>query len=272
VNTAQLVLHQFRYDQKTFWREPTAVFFTVALPLIFLFIFTSIFGNEATIVDGQRVKGSTYYVPGILALALVSATLVNLAISTAILRERGILKRVRSTPLPPWVFMAARMATSTVVTLLLVVVVTVLGRLVYGVRLPTDTLPGLVLTVVLGTAAFSALGLALTAAIPTENAAPAVTNAVVLPLYFFSGVFIPLEDLPRGMRLIGDVFPVKHLFELLLTAFNPATTGAGIELDHLGVLLLWGVIGLLVAVRTFGWAPRTETGRGADVRRPRRRT
>ncbi len=256
MRTTQLVLHQFRYDQKTFWREPAAVFFTVALPLIFLFIFTSIFGNEATLVDGRPVKGSTYYVPGILALAIVSATLVNLAISMATLRERGVLKRVRSTPLPPWVFMAGRMATSTVVTVLLVIVVTVLGRLVYGVRLPTETLPGLALTVVLGTAAFSALGLAMTAAIPTENAAPAVTNAVVLPLYFFSGVFIPLEDLPRGMRLIGDVFPVKHLFEALLTAFNPATSGAGIELDHLAMLSLWGVVGLVLAVRTFAWAPK----------------
>jgi ABC-2 type transport system permease protein len=203
----------------------------------------------------------------------VSATLVNLAISVSIARERGVLKRVRSTPLPPWVFMAGRMATSTVVTLLLVTIVTLLGRLVYGVSLPTDTLPGLVLTVVVGTAAFSALGLALTAAIPNENAGPAVTNAVVLPLYFFSGVFIPLEDLPRGMRLVGDVFPVKHLFELLLAAFNPATKGAGIELDHLGVLLLWGVVGLVLAVRTFSWSPRVESGPpGAGISRSRRRT
>ena len=258
MNTGKLLLHQFRYDQRTFWRDPTAVFFTAALPLIFLFIFVSIFGNEATVVEGQPVRGATYYVPAILTLAMVSASLVNLAISLATLRERGVLKRVRSTPLPPWVFMAGRMATSVVVTLLLVLVVTVLGRLVYGVHLPTGTLPGLALTVVLGTAAFSALGLAMTAAIPTENAAPAVTNAVVLPLYFFSGVFIPIEDLPRGMRLIGDIFPVKHLFEALLTAFNPATSGAGIELDHLAMLALWGVVGLVVAVRTFAWAPRAS--------------
>ena len=258
MKTGRLVAHQFRYDQRTFWREPTAVFFTVALPLIFLFIFTSIFGNEATVVEGQEVKGSTYYVPGILALAMVSATLVNLAISVTILRERGVLKRVRSTPLPPWIFMAGRMATATVVTLLLVVVVTLLGRVVYGVRLPSHTLPGLLLTVVVGTAAFSALGLALTAAIPSENAAPAVTNALVLPLYFFSGIFIPIEDLPRGMRLVGDLFPVKHLFEALLAAFVPTTSGSGIELGHLGVLALWGVIGLAAAVRAFRWAPRGD--------------
>jgi hypothetical protein len=80
VNTRALLWHQYRYDQKEFWREPASVFFTVALPLIFLFIFVSIFGNEPTEVDGHTVSGATYYVPGILALAIVSATIVNLAI------------------------------------------------------------------------------------------------------------------------------------------------------------------------------------------------
>lgn len=256
MSTAALAWHQFRYDQKTFWREPTTVFFTVALPLIFLFIFVSIFGNNDTEVDGRIVKGSTYYVPGIVALAVVSATFFNLAISVTILRERGVLKRVRSTPLPPWIFMAGRILTATVVTLLLVVAVTLLGRVVYGVEIPTSTIPGLLSTVVVGTAAFCALGFALTAVIPTESAAPAITNAVVLPLYFFSGVFIPNEDIPKGMQLIGDIFPVKHLFEGLLAAFNPATEGAGLEPGHLAVLAAWGIVGLVVAVRFFEWAPR----------------
>ena len=106
-----------------------------------------------------------------------------------------------------------------------------------------------------GTAACCCLGFALTAAIPSENAAPAVTNAVVLPLYFFSGVFVPNEDIPRSMQLVADVFPVKHLFQALLTAFNPATRGVGIEAVHLLALAAWGLIGLLVATRTFRWSP-----------------
>ena len=255
MSTARLVLHQFRYDQRTFWREPAAVFFTVALPILFLFIFVSIFGNESTEVGGQEIKGSTYYVPGILALAIISATLVNLAITLTGLRERGTLKRVRSTPLPPWVFMAGRVLTALVVSVIMVVLVTLLGRVVYDVSVPTGTLPGLALTVLVGTAAFCCLGFALTAVIPSENAAPAVTNAVVLPLYFFSGIFIPNEDIPSGMQLVGDVFPVKHLFEGLLTAFNPLTEGNGIEGAHLLVLAAWGVAGLLVATRTFRWSP-----------------
>ena len=256
MRTSRLVVHQFRYDQKTFWRDPTTVFFTVALPLIFLFIFVSIFGNNPTEVDGRVVKGSTYYVPGILALAIVSATMMNLAITFTILREKGLLKRVRSTPLPPWVYLAGRVLTAIVVTMLLVVAVTILGRVVYGVNVPTSTLPGLVLTVFVGTAALCALGFALTAAIPSENAAPAVTNAVILPLYFFSGIFIPNDQIPSGMRLIGDVFPVKHLFEALLTAFDPSTAAPGIAWGHLAVLAAWGVVGGVVAARFFRWTPR----------------
>ncbi|MGI9021687.1 MAG: ABC transporter permease [Acidimicrobiales bacterium] len=253
-----LLWHQYHFDQKQFWREPASVFFTVALPLIFLFIFVSIFGNnDVELPGGATVKGSTYYVPGILALAIVSATMMNLSITFTILREKGLLKRVRSTPLPPWVYLAGRVLTATVITLLLVVAVTVLGRVVYGVTVPTSTLPGLILTVLVGTASLCALGFALTAAIPSENAAPAVTNAVILPLYFFSGIFIPNDQIPRGMRLIGDVFPVKHLFEALLTAFDPTTAAPGIAWDHLAVLAAWGVVGGILAVRFFRWTPRT---------------
>jgi ABC-2 type transport system permease protein len=257
-SSARLVLHQYRYDQRTFWREPASVFFTVALPLIFLFIFVSIFGNEPIDAGNRQIRGATYYVPGILTLAIISATTVNLAITVTTLRERGTLKRVRSTPLPPWVFMAARVLTALGVSLLMVVLVTGLGRLVYGVDVPTGTLPGLLLAVVIGTAACCCLGFALTAIIPSEAAAPAVTNALILPLYFFSGIFIPNDDIPRGMQLVADVFPVKHLFRALLTAFDPFTKGSGIEPVHLLMLLLWGVAGLVLATRTFRWAPRSS--------------
>lgn len=255
MNAGRLVVHQYRYDQRAFWREPASVFFTVLLPLIFLFIFVSIFGNEPVEAGSRQVQGSTYYVPGILTLAIISATTVNLAITLTILRERGTLKRVRSTPLPPWVFMAARLLTALVTSVLMVVLVTALGRLVYGVDVPTRTLPGLVLAVLIGTAACCCLGFALTALIPSENAAPAVTNALILPLYFFSGIFIPNDDIPGGMQLVADLFPVKHLFQALLTAFDPFTNGSGIEPGHLLVLAAWGVAGLLVAARTFRWSP-----------------
>jgi len=102
MNGAALALHQYRYDQRQFWREPASVFFTVVLPLIFLFLFTAIFGNEGVEVRGNEIKFSNYYVPGILTLSLVSATFVNLTIWLTIARERGELKRARATPVPAW--------------------------------------------------------------------------------------------------------------------------------------------------------------------------
>lgn len=251
-----LLLHQYRYDRKTFWRDPASVFFTVTLPLIFLFLFTSIFGNGTILVGGDQVKGSTYYVPGILSLSIVSATTVNLAISMSILREKGVLKRIRSTPLPPWAFMGGRVLTAASVSLVMVVLVSLIGWIVYGVEVPTSTIPGLVATLLIATTSLSFLGFAITAAIPSEDAAPAVTNAVVLPLYFLSGVFIPSSELPSGLRAVGELFPVKHLFEALFTAFDPATTGAGFEPLNLAVIAAWGAAGALVAVRAFRWTPR----------------
>jgi ABC-2 type transport system permease protein len=252
-----LVWHQFRYDQRTFWRDPAAVFFTVALPIVFLLLFVSIFGNDPIEVEGRTLRGATYYVPGIVTLALVSATLVNLSITVTMARERGVLKHLRSTPLPPWVFMAGRIGTAAVVTVLLVVVLLALGRLFYDVTVPTNTVPGVVLSVVVGTASFCALAFALTAVIPSENAAPPITNAIVLPLYFMSGLFVPEDQLPETMRLVAEAFPVKHLFQALLTAFDPTTSGTGIRGGHVAVMAVWGVAGLLAATRLFRWTPRS---------------
>lgn len=250
-----LLWHQFRYDQKTFWRQPESVFFTVALPLIFLFLFVSIFGNDPVDIGTGEVPGSTYYVPGIVTLSIVSASVLNLAITLTFARERGLLKRVRSTPLPPWVYMAGRVGTASGISLLLVGAVVALGAAVYGVTVPTTTAPALVLAVLVGTAAGCALGFALSAVIPSESAAPAVTNAVILPLYFFSGVFIPTDSIPTVMQRIGDAFPVKHIFTAVLTAFDPATTGAGVAWADLAIVAAWGLFGAAVAARRFRWAP-----------------
>lgn len=250
------VWHQYRYDRLTFWRDPASVFFTVAFPLIFLFLFVSIFGNGEITVGGEVIQGANYYVPGILALAVVSATLVNLSITCSILRERGILKRLRATPMAPWVFIGGKVLTATAVVVLMTALVTVIGWLVYGVELPTNTLPGLATTIAVATASLCSLGLALTAVIPSEQAAPAVTNSIVLPLYFVSGVFIPDDQLPAVMRTVAEIFPVKHLFEGLAAAFDPVATGTGLRPANLAVLAAWGVMGVVVTLKGFRWTPR----------------
>ena len=250
-----LVLHQFRFDQKVFWRNPAAVFFTALLPLIFLFIFASVFNNDD--ISGLDVKGATYYVPAILTLAVISATTVRAWRSNLPAeREAGLLKRVRGTPLPPAAFVAGRVGNSLVISLIMVVLVSVIGALVYGVTIPTHTLPALLVTLAVGAFSFSCLGFALAAVIPTEDAAPAVTNATVLPLYFISGIFIPEDEIPDGVLNFADLFPIRHFFEAIFTAWDPNTTGAGFELGDLAVVLAWGLVGLVIAVRFFRWEPR----------------
>ena len=251
-----LALHQFRFDQRIFWRNPASVFFTVIFPLIFLVLLAGLFGNQR--IDQLNVETSTYYVPGIITLAVVSATLVSLAMNLVVSREAGRLKRVRGTPVPMWAFIAGRVGNSIVVSLLMVFVVTVLGSLLFGVAIPTNTLPGLLLALIVGAASFSALGFALASVIPSEDSAPAITNATVLPLYFLSGVFIPETEIPEGVLHVADIFPIRHLFQAFFTAFDPATAGAGLELGNLAIVAVWGVFGLLFALRKFRWAPRGD--------------
>jgi ABC-2 type transport system permease protein len=247
---------QLRYEQKIFWRNPMSVFFTVIQPLIFLVIFVSVFGNTTTQVSGHAIRTSTYYVPAILSLAIVTATFFNTTLSLTQTRESGILKRLRSTPLPPWAFVIGRVGTSLVVATMLVVLLSGIGHLAYGVALPWHTLPGVIVTLLVGSAAFSCLAFAVTAFVPSVDAAAPITNAILLPLLFISGIFIPNDQLPAGMRQVADLFPIKHLFQGLLTGFDPATRGSGITAGHLAVVAAWGLAGLIVALLRFTWTPK----------------
>jgi ABC-2 type transport system permease protein len=255
MSAVALAMHQFRYDQKTFWRSPASVFFTVALPLIFLFIFATIFGND-TLEELGNLKTTTYYVPAILTLAIVSATMQSVAIQLTVDRENGILKRGRGTPLPAWVFFAGRAGNAIVISVLMLAIVPAIGRLIYDVEIPWDHLPAVLVTLAVGAASFCCLGIALTAVIPSEDAAPAITNATVLPLYFLSGVFIPETEIPEGVLHFANLFPIRHFFEAFFAAWDPLTTGAGFEWGHLAVVAGWGVLGLVLAIRFFRWTPR----------------
>jgi ABC-2 type transport system permease protein len=199
-------------------------------------------------------------VPAFIALAVVSASFVGLAMGLTSLREDGVLKRVRGTPVPPWVIFAGRIGTAFVSATIVTAILCMIGAIAFGVRVPTRTLPGLVLTLALGSAAFCALGIAYTRLISSEDAGPAMTNAIVLPLYFISGVFVPKSDLPHGLLTIAGFLPVKPFVDALTTAFDPRTTGTGIAGGDLAVLAAWGVAGLLLAVRFFVWTPRQQAG------------
>ena len=131
------------------------------------------------------------------------------------------------------------------------VVVTAAGALLYGVDVPTNTMPAFIVTLIVGAATFCALGLAIVTVIPNADASPAVVNASILPLLFVSDVFIPLDDAPGWLTTFADIFPVRHFSLALQTSFNPFETGAGFQWVHLLVMAVWTVVGLLVAARFY---------------------
>jgi len=255
MNGFALALHQFRYDQKIFWRNPASVFFTVMFPVMFL-VLLGVIVNGQTIHTQGGIDATTYFVPAVITLALVSATMVNLAMNLTILREGGVLKRLRGTPLPGWVFIAGRIGNAFVTALLMFVLVTALGHVLFDVPVPWSRLAPLIVVLAVSSASFCALGVALTTIIPSREAAPAITNLVVFPLYFLSGVFIPESEIPSGVLHVADVFPIRHLFDALLAGFDPATASAGSELGQLWVVAAWGLLGFVVALRRFRWEPR----------------
>jgi ABC-2 type transport system permease protein len=256
MSTLQLAIRQVGATNRSFWRNPAAAFFTVVFPLMFLVIFTALFGNDDITVFGQRIALSTYYVSAIATFSIITATYTNLAMSFTFQRDAGILKRIRGTPLPPWTFLFGRIVHAIGLSILLVVVTTAFGALFYGAEIPTRTLPVFVLSVVVGGAAFSALGMAITAVVPNADAAPAVVNATIMPLLFLGDIFIPIRDPHAWYVAVSKFFPVYHFAQAMKGAyFSP--TGSGLQGGHLLILGIWGVVGLLVAVRFFSWEPRT---------------
>jgi ABC-2 type transport system permease protein len=243
----RLLVRQIRYENRAFWRNPAAAFFTFAFPFIFMFVFQAIFGAE---VQGG-LSAAQFYTPAIVAFSIVNACFTSLAMTTVAVREDGILKRIRGTPMPSLVYLAARICHSVLVGLLLVVVVSAFGAIAYGVPFPWDQLPILFVSLLLGAACFCALGLAISGFVPNERAAPAVVNAIILPLLFISDIFIRIPP-DNTLAQIGNLFPVRHFALVLQGIWTPALNG---PVDYTDLLWVagWAVLGLVIALRTFSW-------------------
>jgi ABC-2 type transport system permease protein len=243
-----LVGWQIRYEQRLYWRNRVRGVFTFVFPLMFLVIFASI--NKGTHLS--QLGGLPYndfFVPGILAYAIIATTYVNLAISTAILRDEGVLKRMQGTPLPRWGYVAARIGSTVLIVIAITVVTLALGAIAYGVDIRAATLPGLILTLVLGTAAFTTLGIGITRFISNADVAPVVVNLTVLPLTFISGVWFPTNGMPKLLNTIANIFPIKPLAHGLQYAFNPHTASPGINATDIRSLAIWTAIGVFMMVR-----------------------
>jgi ABC-2 type transport system permease protein len=257
VSDPRLLLLQVRFTNKAFWRNPASAFFTFAFPLMFLVIFTSLLGTgRLEVAPGIFIEQDRYYVAAMGTFAVISATYTNLAISITFSRDAGILKRTRGTPLPAWIYLSGRVVHAVLISLLLVIITAAFGGVFYGAGIPAGSALGeYLITVIVGAMAFSALGLATTGIVPNADAAPPIVNAIILPLLFLSGIFIPLqESSPQWMKTVGDLFPVKHFAEATMGSFYGAPLP--FQWSDVGVVAAWGVAGLLLATRYFSWEPR----------------
>lgn len=244
MSTAALALRQVGYENRAFWRNPPAAFFTFAFPLLFLFIFTLIFGTEA----------AQFFTPAIIVFSVVTATFTNLAMNITFARDAGVLKRIRGTPLPPWAYLAGRIGHAIAITIILVAIVAAVGAVLYDVPVPWSALPTVLLVLAVSAAAFSALGLALAGVMPNADAAPAIVNAVVLPVLFISNVFLQMDNAPDWLNTISYALPVRHFADAMLGLWSGAE--AGVPWTSIAVVAAWGAVGVLVALRFFSWEPR----------------
>ncbi len=192
--------------------------------------------------------------PGIAAFSVITACYTNIALSVTFARDTGVLKRIHGTPLPAWSYVLARVIHAVAIAVILVVIVAAFGRLFYEIQLPGGfSLAQFGVTLVIGAASFAAMGLAITPAIPNADAAPAIVNASILPLLFFSGVFIPVTDsTPAWIDTVGRLFPIRHF----LDAMNAAFLGTPFRWSDVIFVAAWGIAGLLIAARFFSWEPR----------------
>jgi ABC-2 type transport system permease protein len=254
MKTLRLVASQVAYTNKAFWRNPASAFFTFAFPLMFLAIFTSMLGHGYINIGHARYHMSTYYVAAMAGYAVVTACYSNIAISVAVQRDSGILKRIHSTPLPTMAYFLARVLHAILMAIVLVAITVTFGALVYQAHVPAgSTLLRFVVMLIVGSASFAALGFAIVGAIPNAEAAPAVVNASILPLLFLSGVFIPLTNTsPTWMVDVAKIFPVRHFVVGLQAAF----LGTPFSWHDVLIVGIWGTCGMAVAVRFFSFEPR----------------
>ena len=244
----RLYLHELRVQQLLFWRNREAAFFSFLFPILLLLLIGSVYGDEP--IDG--VEPATFLLIGLLGYGVSATAFAALAITLVVRREAGMLKRVRGTPLGPATYLSAVIGSTIVVIALEVVAQLLLGVYVLGAEWP-DRPALFVFAILLGAAAFAALGIAVTTVVRTAEGSSAVVNAIYLPMAFISGVFFSTEEMPAFLQAISEVLPLTYFLELIRASFAP---GESFSPSALAALTVWGLVGLVVALRRFRWEPR----------------
>lgn len=245
-SAASLAWRQYRLERKMFWRNPSAAFFNFLLPLLLLCLFGALFNGDT---DKLNV-----IVPGIAGMGVMASTFSALAFNLTFLREQGVLKRMRGTPMPSGAYLCGLLGNAVTNASLQVGIVVLVARFAFGVGWPKDWLE-LIVFLAAGVAAFGALGVAFSHVIPNFDSAPAWVNAVFLPVIFISGVFYDTAGTPRFLETIAQILPLTHLIDGLSAAMVSGKD-LSTQIGALAVIAAWGAFGAIFAVRGFEWDDR----------------
>lgn len=244
-----LFVHQLRSEQLVFWRSREAAFFIFLFPLLLFLLLGSVYTNRF-----QGKPAAWAVLAGLVGYGCANTAFAGLAIQLVIRRESGILKRLRSTPLSPATYVVSLLVSTLFVFALQTIALFLLGRALYGTPFP-PALGSFVVTIVIGAAAFAALGTATASAIRSAEGSSAVVNFILLPMAFLSGGFGPTSGYPSVLRAIGDALPLKYFVQLVNAVYLHGRA-FWTQPEALIVLAAWGVAGLVFTAFRFRWEPR----------------
>jgi ABC-2 type transport system permease protein len=248
LRTARMALRQGLEEQRTFWRSAEYALFTFALPIALLLLLGE---TTAGGYVQHHVKAVALFVPSIIAFGIIVASYVNLGSKLATLRHDGVLKRIRTTPLPSSAYLSGMFGSTLITTLAITGCTVLIGWAAFGTVPQVSGLLQLFAGLALGVFCFAALGLALSSVLRSAESATPVANASYLPVAIMSGIFDPTLTLPHWLAVIVDLLPVKALAEILESGYAPVVHAAE-PLDLL-VLLAWAGIGAGISVWRFRW-------------------
>jgi len=268
----RIVIRFVGAQNRIFMRTPVGAFFTIGLPLIMLVLFVAMFGNDEIGSEYGRVTTSQFYAPGLAVFAAASATYTNIGMNLSNRRDLGILKRVRGTPVAPWMYMAAVVISGMTIAFFSMVVMVGVGVVAYGINIEAAKVPAMIVSFAVGSACFATLGVAVASLAKTAASAQSMTSASLLPLGFISNVFVSFgSDTPRWLEVVGDIFPLKHFAISFSESMSPFSATPAFEWDNLAVMLIWLMGGALIALKRFRWEPvaGAATSRSRRSRRSR---
>ncbi len=255
---ARMTGRQLYFEQLNFWLNPIAAVFTIGFSVVFLVLLGASAGSSTSSALGG-VKVIQYYVPGFLAYGVMSTCFNALATSLVVRREMGLLKRLRLSPIPTSALLAAICGSALVISFVQVVVVLLIGKLGYHVRLPHN-MAALIVALVVGAMVFTAIGIAMSTLIPNQEAAGPIVSIVFFVLLFLSGLWFPINP-NSGLAKVSSYFPIRQMIEAVYAPFDPRPGVSGWAWGDLAAMAVWGVAAVIVAVRLWSWAPRRTDGR-----------